>query len=273
MRDQRAQPSFGGIDGLERHSVDSAVFAGLEVNDLFFFFAACAVEPVETAFAFPPGGTFCNQPRKQGKISGHLHVGICLRQCKAQRRIDMRLQVQPDDVEQIEYAGLWEAAWLAHDCIRFFDGQSQAARRIDCALDPEDANAIGDEARRVLRSHDHLAEFQVGELSHGGNGLGPRLRPGHDFQQTHVARRVEEMRDAEILLHRNGHAVHQNMEWQGRCVGRHNRAIFAEWLDFPVESLLCFDLFRDRLNDPVARRQASEIILDIADFNQLQRRL
>ena len=49
-----------------------------------------------------------------------------------------------------------------------------------------------------LRVNHTLAELHVAEIADGRDRRRVGLRPGHDLQQPHIARRVEEMRDQEI---------------------------------------------------------------------------
>src|SRR3546814_16195658 len=66
------------------------------------------------------------------------------------------------------------------------------------ALQPEGADAVGDEARRVVAMNDALAKDAVAENGYLRDRLRPRLLAGDQLQQRHVARRVEEVGDGEV---------------------------------------------------------------------------
>ncbi len=112
--------------------------------------------------------------------------------------------------------------------------------------------------------HHALAEPDVAELLEGLDRVGPRLGPAHDLQEPHVARRVEEMRDAEIPLEALRHALDEVAERDGRGVGGDDRALLAVPLDLLVGRALHGQILEHHLDDPVALRQQIQVILKIA---------
>ena len=60
---------------------------------------------------------------------------------------------------------LGDADRAAHDGVRFLDGQAEIERRVDRRLHPVDADAVGDEAGRVLGMDDRLAQPHVAECA------------------------------------------------------------------------------------------------------------
>ena len=89
-----------------------------------------------------------------------------------------------------------------------------------------------------------------------------------DLQQAHIARRVEEMRDAEIA--REGFRQTGSEFFQRNCrgVGGDDGARLAHGVELFVEVLLDVEAFDHGLDDPVGIFQIVEIILDIAGFDQ-----
>ena len=78
-------------------------------------------------------------------------------------------------------------------------------RRMACEHG-EGADAVGDEIGRVLGAHYALAQYAVAEIGERIEDFGPRGRAGNQFDQLHVARRVEEMRAGPMLLEFGGEA-------------------------------------------------------------------
>ena len=76
----------------------------------------------------------------------------------------MRAEIDADEVHQAENAGRGKAHRLAHDGIGFLDFQPEIERQHDGGLDPVGADAVGDEARRVVAVDDRFAEFLVREF-------------------------------------------------------------------------------------------------------------
>ena len=58
----------------------------------------------------------------------------------------------------------------------------------------EGADPVADEVGSVFGDDDAFAEAHVAEVSDGVDGGAVGLGRGNDFQQAHVARRIEEMR-------------------------------------------------------------------------------
>ena len=183
------------------------------------------------------------------------------------------IRSRPDQIEQPEDAGLGRADRTAHDRVRFLDGEAEIERRRDSRLHPIDADAVGDEAGRVLGVDDRLAQHDVAEGGDLLDRLGTRLRSADHFEQAHVARRIEEMRDAEILREAVRQAGGQLRQRNGRGVGRDDRALLPLGVELAIEVLLEVDALDDRLDDPVDIGELPEIVLDIAGRDQLGRSL
>ena len=67
----------------------------------------------------------------------------------------------------------------AHHSVGLLDRESAGERLADRRPDPEDAQAVGDEAGRVVAAHDGLPQPQVADVLEGVHRLGPRvLGPG-----------------------------------------------------------------------------------------------
>ena len=136
-------------------------------------------------------------------------------------------------------------------------------------LNPKGADAVGDEPGCVLAVNDTLAELMVGEFADDRDRLVPGFLAANNLQKTHVARRVEEMRDKKIALETLVHAVHQVAARYRRRVGGDNAARFANAIDLAVNRLLDVKFFNHRLNDPISFSDEDEVVLNIAAGDSL----
>ena len=194
---------------------------------------------------------------------------VSLRQQAAEALVDVRHQVEADEVDEAENAGLRDAERPAHHGIRLFDRQLGIHRVQHRHLQPVDAEPVGDEAGAVVAGDDALAHRDIGE---GGDFFDHRrvgLRPGDDLQQPHVARRVEEMGNQKVFGKSLRTPFDQRAERDGGGVRRHRRAGLAHRIDLGIERLLHVEALQHDLDDPVAIGELLEIVVDIADLDQL----
>ena len=126
---------------------------------------------------------------------------VALRQRGQHGQRHQRHDVDAHQIEQAEHPGLGNADRPVHR-VGFLDRQAIVERFVDGDGDPVATDAVGDEARRVLRPHHALAEPHIAQLGQRLHRVRPRIRSLHDLQQAHVARRIEEMGDAEVAPER-----------------------------------------------------------------------
>src|SRR3954471_12133944 len=109
-------------------------------------------------------------------------------------------------------------------------------------------------------------------MGDGVNSSFVRLRRGDNFQQTHVARRVEEMRakpgPAEFVRKAFADLVHR----QSTCVGRDNGTGLADGFYFLEQGTFDFEILDYRLNDPIDLGKLFDVIFKIAHANQSSQR-
>ena len=101
------------------------------------------------------------------------------------------------------------------------------------------------------------------------DGIAPRARAGHQLEQAHIARRVEEVRDQEVAPEALRHALGQGGEADRRGVGRNDRSLAPHALDFPVERLFDLKLLDHRLDDPVDVFQQIQMVVEVAGADAL----
>ena len=173
----------------------------------------------------------------------------------------MRHRVETHHVRGAEGAGAGAAELLAGQVVDQVIGQAELLGLAHRRQHAGDADAVGDEVRRVLGAHHALAERG------GGEGLelveiarlGGRRRDQLD--QLHVARRVEEVDAAEARLQRLGQRLRQRGDRQARGVRRQDRVRRDVRRDLLVERVLPVQALGDRLDHQVALGQQRQIVL------------
>ena len=122
------------------------------------------------------------------------------RQAVAHRFDDVIHRVQADDIGGAVGGALRMADGRSGQRIDHVIAELELRRMVHRREHREDADAIADEVRRVLRVDDALAERRREERLEAGQHGGQRLRAGDQFDEVHVARRIEEVHAAESLM-------------------------------------------------------------------------
>ena len=182
--------------------------------------------------------------------------------CIGEAGIHLRQKVNADQVRQTEDAGFGDAEWLAHHRVGLFHrnalGHGFGHRR----LNPETAKPVGDEPRPVLAGHDALAERHISKVFDGRQRIGIGLRTAHDFQQSHVAWRIEKMGDEEVAPEFRRRIAHQIGKRNGRGVGRDDGVRRFGLANLCIELALDLGLLDNGLDDPVAVTQLRHVAID-----------
>jgi hypothetical protein len=251
-----------------RRPVPGAIVAASEIDGFNDCLAGLLDATVEASLALATGVAGFDHPRDQRRNLADLLKGIVGRQICHQAAADMRHQVEAHEIQQTEHPGLGDADGRAERGIGLLHVEPAGNGLGHGALQPEAADAVGDEARLIPAGHDALAQPEIAEAADGSDSFRTRLRAGHDLQQPHIARRVEEVGDQEVLGEFRGQALGQLMERNRRRVGRQDRARPTEFLKTAVDRVLGRDVFDNSLDDPVDIGQPSEVILDVAGRQQ-----
>ena len=206
------------IETFERRPLGGRVLAGRQVDRFLDPLAGVGIQPIEPANRLSPDQAALDHVRDHRDLSANSVIGVVFGQCRRQVAVDQRQQVETDQVQQSEHAGLGNAQRAAHHAVGFFDGQAAVDGLHDGALDPERADPVGDEARRIVADDDALAETAIAEVAHSLHHLGPSAGSGDQLEQAHVARRVKEMGDHEVARERRRQALGEASRRQGRGV-------------------------------------------------------
>ena len=148
----------------------------------------------------------------------------------------------------------------------------QLQRRPHPGQHGQNADAVADERRRVAGIDHFLAQLHGAELAQRFGRLRPGGRAGHQLQQAHVARRVEEMRDQEIGRKARRQAGGDFRKADAGSVGADDRARSAHALDPLEQRLLDRQALDHHLDDPVDLGQPPEILVEAAGADQVGRR-
>ena len=187
-----------------------AVGAGPQVDRLLDLVRRVRLEAVKAALALSSRVALLDHAFDHFGLAEDLMEGIAFGQRLGHAAENVRHQVEPDHVEKPEDAGLGDAGGAAHDRVRLFDGQAFVHGVDDAALKPINADAVGDEARRVLAENDRLAEPVIAEPADYLQGFGPRAFARHHLQKPEITGRIEKMGNQEVGLETFRHAFGQN---------------------------------------------------------------
>ena len=138
--------------------------------------------------------------------------------------------------------------------------------------DAVEADAIGDEVRRVLGGDDAFAEPVVGELDDRTLDRRIGIRRADDFDQPQIARRIEEMRSERVRAERRRPAFDDGRDRDARRVGADDRMRRAIAVDAREERLLDVEPFDDGFDDPVGGRDARQVVVEAAGADRATRR-
>ena len=172
--------------------------------------------------------------------------------------------IQSDYVTRAECGALGSAHGRAGELVNGFHGEAHFADGVKQRLNGEYADAVGDEGRGVLAEYDLLAQnaLTIGLQEREYLGLG--FRSWDDLQKGQVARRVEEVRAAEVGLEIFGPSFAQLRQRNARRVARDERSGRSELLDAFEKLLLDVQPLDDHFDDPVALGDLGQVVVKIA---------
>ena len=187
---------------------------------------------------------------------------------------NMAEDIESDQIAEAEGRHLGPADGGAGERVHFFDAEVHLLHDAHDVQHGKGADAVGDEVGRVFGVHHALAEMQIAEVRDGLHGRGIGVRRGNDFQQPHVARRVEEMRSKPAAAEVLGETFGDLADGQAAGIGGDDRSRLADLLDLAEQFALEVEIFDDRLDDPVNFGELLEVVFEVADRDQaIERRL
>jgi hypothetical protein len=241
-RRARGRLELGRLEALLRAVLVGARIPGVDVlADLLVEAAARLVaQPLLGHHLLEPGGEREGLARGLREAARHVHQHVDARQ-----------------VAGAEGRRLGAAEQRTGEAVDLVDREAELLHARDRAVHAEHAEAVGDEARRVLAEHRALAEQRLAErahrVEHGGVGLGRR----DQLQQVHVARWREEVHAEELAPEALGASLRQHRHRDARRVGGDDRRRPEHGLQLLVERLLGARLLDDRLDRRDRSRRAA----------------
>ena len=265
----------GLLAGRQFHRLRRAPGVGFQVKN-FHALAAVFVagQFVETAAGLSAELPAVVQPLHIRGERGVAAAGVFRRQVRLQVFADAVHHIQPDQIYQAVKPGRRQAERRGGERVHGFNGQpvfaDGALGQMQAGEHPQAADAVADEVDRVLGMHHALAERPAEKGGERFNRLGAGVLAGHEFHQFHHMHRVEEVGDGDVVLHAQRHAGADVGERNAGGVGGDQRVFGARVLHFAEHFALGFQVFNDRLANPVAFGQAAEVGGERADADFFQ---
>ena len=176
-------------------------------------------------------------------------------------------RIEADDIAGAVGGALRAADLRAGQRIDFVEAEAEGGRVVHDSQDRKDADPVGDEVRGVQRADHILAEARGQPGFQRVERAGVGAFGADDFDQRHVARRVEEMNAAEARPHRLGQALGQHVHRQAGGVGGDDGLRPEMRRDLGVEVVLPVHALGNGLDDQVALGQQRQVLLVIGGID------
>ncbi len=170
-------------------------------------------------------------------------------------------------VRQPEGAGARKANGGAGQRIHLLHAQTLFLHHAECLQDEEGADAVGDEIRRVASADDLFAEVLIEETGKRRHRRRIGIRAGNDFHQAHVTRRIEEVRAEPAAAQFRGQHAGNRGDGNAAGVRGQDGVRLHMRRDARQQLLLDLEIFRYRLDDPVAFGELRQIVIEVAGAN------
>ena len=208
----------------------------------------------------------CLQPGRRREVG----VPRVIRQGVLHGLDDVRQGIETDHVGGAIGGALRTTDLRTGQRIDFVETEAEGLGVVHDGEDGKDADAVGDEVRRIQRTDDALAETrgQPGFQCVQRAGIGA-LR-ADDFNQVHVARRVEEMDAAEARPDIFRQALGQRVHRQAGGIGSDNRVGADVRRDLGVEVVFPVHALGDGLDDEVALGEQRQVFVVIGGVDELE---
>ena len=269
---------FGHVERGEFWLLTRAVFESLPVEGeafvLFagFFFGGFGgrgrprhIFFVEAAFGFvaqPFAIEHLREEIRQAKVTAFV-VDVC-----GHVADDVAEDVQSHQINGAESCGFRPADGLSGERVDVFDAEVHLLHEAHHVQHRKGADTVGDEVGSVFGKDDAFAEAHVAEVRDEIDQRGVGLWGGNEFEQAHVARRIEEVGAEPGAAEIVGEAFGNFADGQAAGVGGDDGAGLADGFDFAQQGALEVEIFDDGFDDPVDFGELLQIIFEIADGDE-----
>ena len=181
---------------------------------------------------------------------------------------DVGEHVDADEVAEPEGAGFRPAERRAGEGVDLFDGQPLLHHQADGVAHREGADAVGDEVRLIERVDDRFAQPLVAEVRDDGDVVRIGRGGGNDFEQPHVARRIEEVGAKPMLLQVFVEASHDFRDGKSGGVGGSDGAGFTVLEHLGEQRAFDLKVFGDDFDNPVTAGDQRHIVVEVAEGDE-----
>ncbi len=180
----------------------------------------------------------------------------------------MAENIETDQIDGAKGGRLGPAHGWSGQRVYVFDGEVHFLHEAHDVQNRKCADAIADEVGRVFGEDHAFAETNVAEVRNGVEQRAVRVGRGDQFEQPHVAGRIEKMcaepGPAEVVGESFGDFAHG----QSAGVGGDDGAGLAHGFDLLQQSPLDVEVFHHGFDDPVDVGQLFEVVIEVADGDE-----
>jgi hypothetical protein len=185
----------------------------------------------------------------------------------------VRHRVEADDVGRAEDGRLGPPHGGSEQGVGFGDADAVLTHPVEHGGHAERADPVGDEVGGVLAVDDALAEDVLTEIGHRSEHLGVGVVDRYDFEESHVAHGVEEVRDHEVAAEVVAAALRHRFGRQTGGVGRDDASRLAVLVDHGEHVLLDVEAFNHHFDYPVTLFYLNKIVVEVTGGNVLGKTL
>ena len=185
---------------------------------------ACHAHPVgaghvKAALAFIAGKAIGNHsgdhPGNHFVVTTHRVKFITIWQNGAKRCHNISHQINADQIIQTEHASFGNAHWPPHQRVSIFDRQATANGLVNADLQRKYTDPVTQKSGGVGTAHNTLSKNAVVKVGQPVNDMIGGIGAAHQFEQAHIAHRVEIMGDGKSLSECCWHVFNKQFDRNG----------------------------------------------------------
>ena len=177
---------------------------------------------------------------------------------------DVRERVEADEIGGAEAGALGVTHRHAGQRVEVLGRQALLDHQVDRRHHRVGADAVRHEVGGVLGPHQALAHLVLAPVGDAGLARVRGVGAGHQLEELHVARRVEEVGHQEVLAEPLAAALEHLGDAQAAGVGRDDRLAAEQLVELGEQRALDVEPLDDRLDDQIAVGDLREIVVEVA---------